>query len=198
MPPARQTADMCLATCHRVFATILGGTYSPVSVWLPHATVAPLTRYIQFFAATVRPERKRDLLVVPAWFLDARVPEADDEIRANALAYLRSRYPQPNDTLTDRVRHLLFQTLGTPDADYLAVARSLSLHPRTMQRRLNVEGTTFVRIKDDVLRNTARRYLTESSMTITQLAQVLGFSEVSAFTRACTRWFDAPPSKLRQ
>ena len=197
LPLARQTTDMCLATCHRVFATVLGSTYRPISVWLPHAPVAPLTRYIQFFAATVHPESKRAQLVVPAWLLDARVPDADDDIRANALAYLRSRYPQPDDTLTERVRHLLFQTLGTPDADYLAVARSLSLHPRTMQRRLNVEGTSFVRIKDEVLRNTARRYLTESSMTISQLAQILGFSEVSAFTRACTRWFGAPPTQVR-
>ncbi len=197
LPPSRQTTDMCLATCHRIFATVLGSTYRPVSVWLPHAPVAPLTRYIQFFAATVHPESKRAQLVVPAWLLDARVPDADDDIRANALAYLRSRYPQPNDTLTERVRHLIFRTLGTPDADYIAVARSLSLHPRTMQRRLGAEGTTFARIKDEVLRNTAHRYLTESTMTISQLAQTLGFSEVSAFTRACTRWLGAPPTKVR-
>ncbi|GEE00769.1 HTH-type transcriptional regulator VirS [Gordonia spumicola] len=197
LPPVRQTIDLVLATCHRLFAIVLGGVYRPVSVWVPHTPSAPLTRYIQFFAATVHPESRRAQIVVPAWFLDARIPDADDDIRANALTYIESRFPLPDATLTERVRHRVFRTLGTEDADYGAVAKSLSLHPRTMQRHLGREGTSFAGIKDDVMRNTAHRYLIESTMPASQLAQTLGFSELSAFTRACTRWFGASPTAVR-
>lgn len=197
-PPARQTVELGLATCHRMLVTVLGSSYRPLAVSLPHTPLAPLTRYVQFFSATVHPESRDARLVVPRRLLDERVPGADEAIRANALAFLESRFPRPDATTTERVRHLLFRTLGTQDDDYRAVARSLSMHPRTMQRRLRAEATTFERIKDEVLRTTAHRYLTESGISATRLAQVLGLSESSALSRATRRWFGMSPREVRQ
>ncbi|WP_330455098.1 MULTISPECIES: AraC family transcriptional regulator [unclassified Streptomyces] len=197
-PPARQTVELGLATCHRMFVTVIGSSYRPLAVWLPHTPLAPLTRYVQFFSATVHPEGRDARLVVPRRLLDERVPGADEAIRANALAFLESRFPRLDATITERVRHLLFRTLGTEDDDYRAVARSLSMHPRTLQRRLRAEATTFEQIKDDVLRTTAHRYLTESDISATQLSQVLGLSESSALSRASRRWFGMSPREVRQ
>ena len=196
--PARQTMELGLATCHRMFATVLWNSYRPLAVWLPHTPLAPLTRYVQFFSATVHPEGRDARLVVPSRLLDERVPGADEAIRANALAFLESRFPRPDATTTERVRHLLFRTLGTADDDYRAVARSLSMHPRTLQRHLRAEATTFERIKDDVLRTTAHRYLTDSGIAATQLSQILGLSESSARSRASRRWFGMSPREVRE
>lgn len=197
-PPARQTMELGLATCHRMLATVLGSVYRPLVVWLPHMPLAPLTRYVQFFSATVHPEARDARLVVSSRLLDEHVPGADEAIRANALAFLESRFPHPDATTTEQVRYLLFRTLGTADDDYRVVARSLSMHPRTMQRHLRVEATTFDRIKDDVLRTTAHRYLTETGISATQLSRVLGLSESSALTRASRRWFGMSPREVRQ
>jgi AraC-like DNA-binding protein len=96
-----------------------------------------------------------------------------------------------------QVRGAIEQSLGTTTPDIAAVGRLLTLHPRTLQRRLAAEGTTYAALLDDVRRQAARRYLTTTDMPMSQVAAALGLSEQSALSRSCRRWFDATPSEVR-
>ena len=82
-------------------------------------------------------------------------------------------------------------------ADVASVARLLSLHPRTLQRRLAADGTTYAAILDGVRRDTARQFLTGSDMPMSQIAAAVGLSEQSALTRSCRRWFGLTPREVR-
>jgi AraC-like DNA-binding protein len=72
------------------------------------------------------------------------------------------------------------------------------MHPRTLQRRLAEENTTFLDLVDDVRRNAARQYLTMTDLSMTQVAGLLGLSEQSALTRCTRRWWGATPRQVRR
>jgi len=71
------------------------------------------------------------------------------------------------------------------------------MHPRTLQRQLKEEKITFEEIREEVYKNATLRYLRDTTIPLKQLAGALGFSEQSALSRACERWFNESPSKIR-
>ena len=78
------------------------------------------------------------------------------------------------------------------------MASQLALHPRTLQRRLAEEGTTFEQVVDDVRRRMTERYLQDTDMSLGHLARELGYGEQSALTRASRRWFGSSPLAYRK
>lgn len=86
--------------------------------------------------------------------------------------------------------------LGAPTLR--GVARQLAMAPRTLQRRLCAEGTTFERVTDDVRRRTAERLLRDASLAVSEIGYLLGYSEPSAFQRAFRRWHGASPLAYRR
>lgn len=81
--------------------------------------------------------------------------------------------------------------------DLAATAQLMRLSRRTMQRRLADHGDSFEAVMDRVRRDLARSYLRDSDLTVAQIAEVLQFSETSALSRACRRWFGRSPRSLR-
>jgi AraC-like DNA-binding protein len=76
------------------------------------------------------------------------------------------------------------------------IARELGLTPRSRQRRLKDEGSSFQVVRDEVRRELAISYL-ERRLPVTEIAFLLGFSDPSAFCRAFKRWTGVPPLESR-
>jgi AraC-like DNA-binding protein len=77
------------------------------------------------------------------------------------------------------------------------VAALFSMHSRTLNRRLNAFGTSFRDLVDEVRFEIARQMLEDSSMDVTQIADMLDYADASAFTRAFRRWSGATPARWR-
>jgi AraC-like DNA-binding protein len=73
----------------------------------------------------------------------------------------------------------------------------MALSPRTLQRRLAIEGTSFAEVPDDTRRHIAEAYIKDRALALTDVSYLLGFSEPSAFTRAFQRWFGLAPRQFR-
>jgi AraC-like DNA-binding protein len=78
------------------------------------------------------------------------------------------------------------------------VAKKLGLGPRTLQRRLKEYGADFKTLVDDTRRRFSLNYLRDRKHTLTEIAYLLGYSEVSAFNRAFKRWTGSTPSDYRR
>lgn len=76
-----------------------------------------------------------------------------------------------------------------------SIALNLNMSAQTLRRRLNVEGTSYPMIKDEIRRDLAIEYLLKSNYRITDIANALGFSEPRSFTRAFKHWTGVSPSK---
>ncbi len=79
-----------------------------------------------------------------------------------------------------------------------ALAQALSLHRRTLNRRLREQGTTFQHILDDVRYEVARDLLSQTDLPIQEIASALCYSESSAFLHAFRRWSGTSPARFRE
>jgi AraC-like DNA-binding protein len=77
------------------------------------------------------------------------------------------------------------------------VARELGMSARTLSRRLAEEGTTFARIVEEYRASMAKGLLQESDLQVTEIAFVLGYSELSTFSTAFRRWTGKTPLEFR-
>jgi AraC-like DNA-binding protein len=109
-----------------------------------------------------------------------------------------ARQPQP-DTTAGSVKHLIEEFLGERLLDLTTIAERMGLTPRTLQRRLKEEATTFQTIYDNCRRERAQGYLRESADSgIETLAAILGYSEPANFYRAFKGWFGVAPNEFRR
>jgi AraC-like DNA-binding protein len=77
------------------------------------------------------------------------------------------------------------------------IARRLGMSPRTLARRLAAEGLTFAGVLEEMRADLARRYLQDDDLAISEIAWLLGYREVSAFTHAFKRWTGRTPREAR-
>jgi AraC-like DNA-binding protein len=102
------------------------------------------------------------------------------------------------DTIAGGVRKAIVRDLASAELSVTHVAHELSMSRRTLARRLQEEGTSFSELVDDTRRRMAQHYLAESDRSVTQIALLLGFSEVATFYRAFRRWLQMTPVEFRQ
>jgi AraC-like DNA-binding protein len=72
------------------------------------------------------------------------------------------------------------------------------MSPRTLQRRLAEEGTTFQKILESLRRNLCLRHLKSARLPLSEIAYLAGFSDASSFNRAVRRWTGLTPLRYRQ
>jgi AraC-like DNA-binding protein len=77
------------------------------------------------------------------------------------------------------------------------VSQSLGLSTRTLQRQLEQSAESFQGLINEVRREQAVRYLEGNIHSITQITQLLGFAETSAFSRWFSQQFSVPPSRWK-
>lgn len=116
-------------------------------------------------------------------------------LEEHALAALASR-PKTDD-LIDRLRAGIREALKQGEPNIERIATRLALSGRTLQRRLADLGTSFQLVLDDTRFDLARAYLKDLRLDITQIAYLLGYSELRAFDRAFKRWSSTTPREWR-
>ncbi len=99
--------------------------------------------------------------------------------------------------LTGRVREEVALHLSTGVVSMNWIAEHLSMSVATLRRRLGEEGTTYAEVVDDIRKHLADRYLKEGMLTVSEIAFLLGFANVTAFHRAFKRWRGVPPAAYR-
>jgi AraC-like DNA-binding protein len=194
-PPHRQTTELSLGVSLGVFRLLMGADYTPLSVHLPHDPLTPKAEYVRYFGCT--PEFASRTAGFTARTADLRRPLHRDDVAHRAVVeYLNGITPQDAGVVKS-VRTIVRQLLPTGAATLDVVAAQFSLHPKTLQRRLAEEDTTFAALVDQVRKDAADRYLRNTGITLTHLARELGYAEQSVLTRSCKRWFGMGPAAYR-
>lgn len=196
-PPAHpQAIELSLGVALRVFRFLLGSTYAPLAVHLPHEPLTPRDDYLRYFACPPRFGEPHAGFTIRDEDLD-RPLVRDDVAHRAMLDYLDTVIDRRDQGMATSVRVLVRQLLPARSATLQVIAQQYRLHPKTLQRRLAAEGVTFADLVDDVRREMAQHYLRDTDMTLAHLARELGYAEQSVLTRSCRRWFAASPSRAR-
>lgn len=191
--------ELMLLRMFHITGDITGGRACPGEVWFEHEPGAAAAVYHRHFGGMVRFGQRASGFFLDAADLETPIVDADPQLLELATFFIENRFPEPSRPARVQVRSLIARLLqaGEPCGGE-DIATRLGLHCRTMQRRLHEEGTSFEEIKDEVRRDFALRGLTQQNISLSRLAEKLGYSEVSALSRSCQRWFDASPSRLRK
>lgn len=129
--------------------------------------------------------------------LNAPIRSADGFLRELVVHHIGQEFPHHVDRLA-QVRALATRLLPVGQCTLETIAGKLILHPRTLQRQLRQQGTTFQALVDEVRREQAANYLRIPNMPAAKIADMLGFQEQSSFNKACMRWWRASPGQYRQ
>jgi AraC-like DNA-binding protein len=73
----------------------------------------------------------------------------------------------------------------------------MGISDRTLKRRLQEDGTTFRALTAEVRGGQAKELLADDSLLLTDIAERMGFSDLSSFSQAFKRWYGVAPSALR-
>jgi AraC-like DNA-binding protein len=171
-----------------------GGQIDPVRVRLTRARPSCSSRLEAFFGCPVDFGATENCLLFRVADLDAQLPTANPVLlRVNEQVLTDYLARMERSEVTVRVQAKLIQLLPSGEVDESSIARALNLSLRSMQRKLNARGVTFRKLLDDTRRQLAEQYLKDSTLSVSEIAYLLGFAEVSSFSRAFRRWTGHAP-----
>lgn len=96
-------------------------------------------------------------------------------------------------SITHRIRAILGDDFRMELPSFEALTGLLNMSARTLRRRLEREGTSYQRIKDNARRDVAIELLSRQGMTVSEVAELVGFSDPSAFHRSFKKWTGQSP-----
>lgn len=195
IPP--QSVDLVLLFLHRAMQSVLGEDYGLLSVELPNPLSTSPDQYESLFGAPVTPSTPTAALRVPSTLLNQTITGGDQTVQQLALQYLDQHIPDTRRSLADRTQEVLHQSLDTGTSSLAAVAGMLAVSPRTLQRELAKEGTSFADLRDDVRREVAARLLTTTEIPLYQIASALALGDATTFSQYARRWWGITARELR-
>jgi AraC-like DNA-binding protein len=195
--PQRQTIDNCLGTTHRILKWLAAENYDLKAVSLPHMPLVDIDVYEHFFNAPILVNQQRAALHLSRQTLQSQPHSTNQALREIAQDYITRHFRNPTEQVSANVRKALRIHLATSHSDKTHIAEMLAFHPRTLQRKLAAEGTSFDEIKDEIRKELALQYLWNTQISISQLTDILGFTKQSALSRASKRWFGHSPKDVR-
>ncbi len=194
---SRQLPEFGVTLMVRICDAITGHRVRPVRIELRHdPACAMLARHL---GVPVTGDQPHSALVLDAASLAAPVVNADarllELLRRYADGVLARRAGK--DDLVARAERWILENLHTGHVGVTRLARSVGMSDRTLARRLAEDGLTPAGLVDDLRRQLADRYLAERAFPLGRITYLLGYSDLSAFTRAFRRWTGRTPSEWR-
>jgi AraC-like DNA-binding protein len=190
-----QVCDAALATGMNIMLELCGPTWKPYEVFLPHAKPRDAAQHRAFFKVVPRFDAESSVLRFPARDLARKVAGADPETRHRCEQLARSAgEPDFMQQVYRGLRRLMLQNRHSGDD----LAQLLSIHRRTLNRRLRAEGTTFQRVLDEVRFEIAQDLLANSNVHLDDIAATLGYAAVTPFMRTFRRWSGTTPGQWRR
>lgn len=195
----RQDAELTISSLLCLLRQCLGRGWVPDEVHFEHPRPEHIQPHRQILAAPVYFSMTTNALLFREPDLSRSLPGRDTD-RVEALCRNLVQLAGTTETLslTDQVAGEIRSRLPAGHPHVEDVAEALRMTRWTLQRRLAEHGVVFSDLVERVRRGLAELHLGAAHMPIREIADVLGYSELSAFTRACVRWFGVPPSKIRE
>ncbi|MFY1826947.1 helix-turn-helix domain-containing protein, partial [Myxococcus fulvus] len=166
-------------------------------VLLRRQAPSDLRPYEKLFRCKVTFGANADVLVYERAPFEVTLPGANPELaRINDELITRHLARHAGQDLVTRVRAMLLELMPQGEPSQEKVAERLHMSSRSLQRKLVDSGSGFRELLAETRRTLALSYLSEPGRSVSEIAYLLGFSDVSTFTRAFRRWTGQPPSRF--
>jgi AraC-like DNA-binding protein len=199
-PPPQANALCGLSMWLRLCGWLIGQHIDVVSASCVGPQPASLLALRHFFPCPVEYNSSSNSVTFSARHLEADLirSEADLEAFLPVAPYHVVIKPVASDAcITTRIGVLLGDDFREEMPSFEMLTTRLNMSARTLRRRLEKEGTSYQRIKDNARRDVAITLLTRERMTVSDVAERIGFSDPSAFHRSFKKWTGLSPGEYR-
>jgi AraC-like DNA-binding protein len=195
--PARHANDFLFAAIINTFHTLSGKHIAPLRIELAYE-MREISEYRKFFGCEVlfnkdanRIVVSKDAISTPILTSDQSMFQLFNSIVADKLALLES-----NSTVTNLKQVLFMQFKGRiPTIEEAASAMNTT--PRNLQRKLQQEQTTFRDIAGQIRKEIAFQLMQNPAIKISEVSDILGYSDLTAFRKAFKSWTNSTPRAIR-
>ncbi|MEJ2534533.1 MAG: AraC family transcriptional regulator [Gammaproteobacteria bacterium] len=175
-----------------------GKDFDPVEVWFRHDEPEDRKPYEDLFRCPVSFGAESNALAVNRADALRTLPSANPILaQMNERVVIQRLAKLDQEDIPNRARAAIMEQLPSGQVSDESVAEALHMTSRTLHRRLSDAGLTFRGTLQEVRRELADQYIQDRSLTLTEITFLLGFSEVSSFSRAFKNWHGVPPSEAR-
>lgn len=196
----RQFIEYGMAVALNTLRVMVGSQWNPREVHFAHDEPPTVSEHQRLFRAPILFACPTNAFVMDREFCKQPIPAADSNLFKILSRYLEnvlSQMPKEDQRLA-LIRRKIAETIKDGNPNLARIAKAIAWSPRTLQRQLSSLGTDFRTLLDDTRRRFALDYLKDSQNTLTQIAFLLGYSEVSAFNRSFKRWTGKTPLGYRR
>lgn len=198
--PGQLADETAIAAFTTIVRQLVNNTLAPTAVNFVNPAPADPAPYQEFFGCPVTFGGTLTHVTFPVSHLACRITHSDPGLRALLESQAESllRALPSADGFEQSLKEALVRSLhdGMPTLEQ--VATRLAISARTLQRRLGERHLNFQQLLDRTRAELARGYLLDGSLSLSEIALLLGYSEQSAFNRAFKRWTGQTPKALRK
>lgn len=197
--PAPEAVDAFMAVNLRMCRSLAGRSFQPLAVRLQRPAPADTSAFERVFRQPVQFGAAETAMDFSRASMQQALPHANPELaRHNDAILARHLARHERDNLARRVHGQIVDMLSHGEPSQEAIARSLHMSLRNLQRRLREEGTSYSEILNHTRKELGLSYLADPSYSVSEITYLLGFSDSSSFARACKRWTGLSPVAYRQ
>lgn len=171
----------------------------PEAVYLTHSKPSCSGKYYEFFQSPVHFSASTCKLVFSLDIVDTVLASNNEEMTVFGDQAM-STYVASLDTgtQTNQIKEIIAENLPSGNVTVEHVASTLGMNTRTLQRSLQEKGTTFLNLLNDTRMDLAKQFIQNKQMDLTEVAFLLGFAELSTFSRSFKRWTGKSPLQFRK
>jgi AraC-like DNA-binding protein len=196
----RHQIEFWLTSLARICRELTGRHLIPTHAKVVHEREKGTAELNTFFGCEVAFGADVDEVIFSGNVKDLSVVSGDPYLNELLIKYCEdaiSGRHGSRGTLRSDLENEIVQLLPHGKTQMGEIARRLGMSKRTLARRLSSEGLTFAGILADLRVDLAKRHLTDEDLAISQIAWLLGYQEVSAFTHAFKRRTGKTPKEVR-
>lgn len=195
----RHPIDLRLANIVILLRQLSGNPLSPMAVDLPYPKLKDVSHHRRFFTAPLRFGQPKAALHYRAAQMELPIQQADETLASylDRLAEQKLRELEEK-TWTGKVSRALWTELSSGAPTLERIASILSVSPRSLQRFLNEEGTSFRQVLEDLRRRMSAHLLNRKGIAASEVAFLLGYADPTSFHHAFRRWHRTSPRSYRR
>jgi AraC-like DNA-binding protein len=196
----RHQIEFFVTTLIRLCRQLTGSRLIPKRVRFVHRREGNYSELTDFFGGDIEFGAGIDEVTFTAGSKDIPVVSADHHLNKLLIAYCEDalrRRPARRGAFRSSVENAIVPLLPHGKARVDEIARRLGVSQRTLARRLSMERMSFSTVLEGLKIDLADRYLADEGLSISQVAWLLGYQEVSSFTHAFKRWTSKTPRQAR-
>jgi AraC-like DNA-binding protein len=197
----RQLIEFSATNLVRFLRKTTGRNLTPEGVSFSHPRNERIREFERFFGCPVDFATPENRICFKLQDIHLPIHTADDRLLSILEEHCRivlDRHDVAPPSIIERVERLVVDRLTTDEAKAEVIATELGMSRRTLARRLAELGTSFNAIVEALRQELALTYLRDSNLSQTEIAFLLGYTEVSSFNHAFRRWTGKTPGQVRQ